>query len=128
MTQHLNYRTGQHVHGITPTGRIIRTGEYYGRQLRTSQTTADGGEYEALVTWDGDTEPSPVSFDRLTPAGTTPAADVDQAITDATHAARTYQAAPTDAHFEAMTDAIDRATALGATRQDLRAALYGRAA
>ncbi|AVH59949.1 MULTISPECIES: hypothetical protein [Streptomyces] len=68
MTQHLAYRTGQRVNGVTPTGRIIRTGEFYDRQLRTSQTTENGGEYEALVIWDGDTEPSLVSFERLTAA------------------------------------------------------------
>jgi hypothetical protein len=65
MTQHLDFRTGQRVNGVTPTGRIIRTGEYYDRQLRTCQTTKNGGEYEALVIWDGDTQPSLVSFERL---------------------------------------------------------------
>jgi hypothetical protein len=131
---HTTLTIGDKIHGVTPTGTIIRTGTYKGFQDRASQTTTTGREYEALVRWDGDNYDSPVSFDRLIPAG---ACDYcfatdghhvqcprygltrDQAVRDAALATRAYQTNPTTDLFTTMLNAIDRAHDLGATDDDI---------
>jgi hypothetical protein len=53
------------VNGITPSGRIVRTGTYKGFQDRANTLTPKAREYEAVVRWDGDEFDSLVSFARL---------------------------------------------------------------
>ncbi|MEV4939620.1 hypothetical protein [Streptomyces zaomyceticus] len=65
-TSHLTLTAGDTVAGVTPTGRVIRTGTYRGFQDRANTLTLHAREYEAVVQWDGDTWDSLVSFDRLT--------------------------------------------------------------
>jgi len=63
---HLTLTPADRVSGITPTGKIIRSGIYKSFQNRANTITANAREYEAIVRWDGDDYDSPVSFGRLT--------------------------------------------------------------
>lgn len=125
-TTHLTLTPGDTVHGTTPTGHIIRTGTYQAFQNRANTITTNAREYEAIVRWDGDDYDSPVSFDRLTPAtekAPTPLTP-QQATRAAALAAHAYQTDPTDDAYTTMTDAIDRATTLGATTDDIITAAF----
>jgi hypothetical protein len=62
---HATLTANDRVNGVTPSGRIVRTGRYLRFQDRANTLTPESREYEAVVRWDGDDFESPVSFDRL---------------------------------------------------------------
>jgi hypothetical protein len=64
-TTHTTLASRDRVNGVTPAGRVIRTGTYLRFQDRASTTAPEAREYEAVVRWDGDSFESLVSFDRL---------------------------------------------------------------
>lgn len=66
---HITLTAGDRVHGVTPSGKVVRTGSYLRFQDRTNTLTPESREYEAVVRWDGDDFDSPVSFARLAFAG-----------------------------------------------------------
>jgi len=62
---HTTLAANDRVNGVTPAGRVVRTGTYLRFQDGANTITPESREYEAVVRWDGDDFDSPVSFDRL---------------------------------------------------------------
>ncbi|MGW9299639.1 hypothetical protein ACWHA3_02275 [Streptomyces cyaneofuscatus] len=108
---HLTLIAGETV-TTTNAQNITRTGRYAGFQQRANTPVTGATEYEAIVRWDGDDYDSIAPLNRLTPAR-------DTAIQTAATVTRAWQANPTAEAFAEMIAAIDTATDLGATNDDI---------